>query len=185
MIRRPHHTDSASGGFTVLEIAISLVVLSVAIGGLVAASISSYQLSRANQERSAAHTAAREMVEQLRSEDPVEVFALYNDDPDDDPDGPGTAPGSGFRVAGLTALDDDADGLVGEVYFPVDAGGVLREDTVNGALDTPRDLNLDGVVDSDARDGDYQILPVGVRLQWRGPKAEGRYEVHLLLLALR
>ena len=172
-------------GFTVLEIAIALIVVAVALGGLVASSFSTYQLSRSNQARSAAHVAAREVVEALRSADPAQVFALYNADEDDDPDGVGTAPGMHFAVEGLTARSDDADGFVGRVVFPVDGGGVLRETVVNPALDMPRDLNLDGVQDGDDRSADYALLPVSVELDWTGAKSNGHYEVHLMLMAIR
>lgn len=162
-----------------------MIILAVAIGGLVAASASSYQLSRSNQARSAAHEAARQVVEQLRSADATQVYALYNEDPADDPAGAGTAPGPGFSVDSLNVLGDDDDGLVGRIFFPVDEGSVLRESVAYSPLDMPRDLNLDGVIDGNDRSGDYVLLPVGVELDWRGGKTTGHYEVHILLMAIR
>ena len=176
---------ASTSGFSVLEVAIAMVILAIAIGGLVAATTSSYTLSRSNQSRSAAHEAAREKIEEIRSADPALVFALYNDDPNDDPAGVGTAPGSGFDVPGLSARPDDLDGRVGRVFFPVDAGGTLREDTLLSSLDMPRDLNLDGIIDANNRAADYALLPVGVALDWRGPKAFGHMELHVLLMAVR
>ncbi len=172
-------------GFTIVDIAVSLVILAVAIGGLVAASTSSYQLSRSNQARATAHEAARAIIAEIRAADPAEVFALYNDDPNDDPGGIGTAPGSGFDVPGLSVQEGDPDGLVGRIWFPGDGTGALREDLVDNALDTPRDLSLDGDIDGDDHADDYVLLPVGVELDWRGGLSNAHYEVHILLVAVR
>ena len=58
-----------------------------------------------------------------------------------------------------------AGGFVGTISFP-NVGGVLREDAVDADLGAPRDLNADGVVDSNSRASDYVILPIRVRLTW-------------------
>ena len=88
----------------------------------------------------------------------------------DDPGGAGTAPGPNFVIAGLQPLKNDADGCVGEIVLPTvsGAGSILREDVVDLSLGTPRDLNLDGVTDGGNHALDYRILPVLVRLRWRG-----------------
>jgi hypothetical protein len=46
------------------------------------------------------------------------LFALYNNDPNDDPGDPGTAPGSLFFVDRLKPLASSPGGLVGEVFLP-------------------------------------------------------------------
>ncbi|MEO0649457.1 MAG: hypothetical protein AAFZ65_02115 [Planctomycetota bacterium] len=72
---------------------------------------------REAREQVLAADAAENFIERLRSVDIRQVWALYNDDPSDDPGGPGTAPGPRFAVAGLDP-GDAAGGLVGEVRFP-------------------------------------------------------------------
>ena len=47
---------------------------------------------------------------------------------------------------------------------------VLREDVADTAFGLPVDLNTDTVIDGEARNHDYEMLPVIVRMRWRGPK---------------
>ena len=62
----------------------------------------------------------------------------------------------------------DADGLSGRIIFPVVAGfpGELRED-LNDESFVARDLNSDNVQDALDHSGDYDLLPVRVRIEWR------------------
>lgn len=59
-------------------------------------------------------------------------------------------------------------------------GGVpaLRENIVAPRYGLPRDLNGDGVIDSNSRNQDYTALPVVVRLRWVRP-GEQPHEVVL------
>jgi len=98
----------------------------------------------------------------------ADICALYNADPDDDPGGFDTAPGPFFEVEGLDPRPGDVDGAVGEIIMPTTDGFDLREDVVDDQIGTPRDLDLDGVIDSADHSADYLILPVLVRLEWRG-----------------
>jgi hypothetical protein len=72
-------------------------------------------------------------------------------------------------VVGLEALSDDADGRVGEVIFPGN-GTQLLENGDDRLLGTPRDIDLDFNTDGADHAGDYQILPVLVRVRWRGTR---------------
>ena len=109
-----------------------------------------------------------------------EVFAAFNEDAADDPEGAGTAPGADFAVPGLSALSSDADGMVGKIIFPTIAGE-LREDVTDAALGMPRDLNGDGVTDSADHSGDFVLVPVRIRLEWRGSAGPRDMEFHTLL----
>ena len=122
------------------------------------------------------------MLEELYATDLGRVFALYNDEPDDDPDGPGTAPGSRFQAAGLVARPADA-GWQGRIFFPTKEGspGELREDLVDSKLRVPLDLNLDGAVDDLDHSGDFRILPVLVRIDWQDGRDERELEVATIL----
>lgn len=176
--RRPRHFRSperasqarAAGvrGFTFVEIMIVLVILVVALGIYASTVVSLSRSGPINRETALAMEAARSKLEELYSVPADEAFARYNASPADDPGGAGTAPGNTFAVFGLDLQEGDPDGFVGQVQFPT-IGGALREDVDDRALGMPRDLNLDsGVIDALDHSLDYQILPVRVRIEWRG-----------------
>src|ERR1700752_2501349 len=167
------HPNARRGraGFTFIELTVTMVILLVALL-IFSSTISGIARQRAAQRESAlAQAAARNALESLRAEAFGEVFARYNADPADDPDGAGTAPGNRFAIAGLDALSDDVADLEGEIRFPTldDAGLVqLRQDVENRKLGMPRDLSGDNIVDQSDHKGDYFILPVEIRVRWRG-----------------
>lgn len=137
------------------------------------------------QERAVAAEAAMNRMEALRAT-PVElVFALFNDDPSDDPAAAGSGPGATFDVDGLRPiLDGQGDPLpVGRVLLPGE-GAVLDETLVQPEFGLPRDL--DG--DLEVRPGDcsdrYLVLPVTVRVEWRSRLGDRAFELSTLLVDL-
>ena len=52
----------------------------------------------------------------------------------------------------------------------------------DASLGMPRDLNGDGVIDSEDHAGDYVLLPVKVRVNWRGITGDRSFEVCTVLL---
>lgn len=144
-----------------------LTLLTVGIGMFAGTLGSVMGLGPSLRESGRAIEAARSVVESMRAVPFEEVWLRYNADPADDPEGAGTAPGAAFAVPGLSAVPGDADGFVGRVIFP-EVGGELREDAADVRLGTPRDLNLDGGVDALDHALDYRVLPVLVRVEWRG-----------------
>jgi len=169
-------------GLTMIEIVCALAVLVLGVLGFSQALVGALRANVTTREATLATQAARSRIETLQATPFEEVFALYNATDADDPAG-GTAPGAGFAVPGLQALPGDADGLPGEIFFPVVAGapGVLREDAGNAALGMPRDLDGDLFVDAADHSDDYRLLPVLVRVTWRGTKGRGQVEVKTLL----
>ena len=167
-------------GWTLLEITISLTVLTIGIISFLMSLTSSMRLGAAGHERDMAMNAARQVIEEMREQTFEEVFALYNHDVNDDPAGVGTAPGPHFDVTGLNPLSSDADGHVGEIEFPV-SGGSLVEDITDAQLGMPMDLNGDAGVDSNDHYGDYIILPVTVRIHWEGVGGDWLVEMRSLL----
>jgi type II secretory pathway pseudopilin PulG len=159
---------SSRRGSTLVELLVAVAVLMVGLLAFTRTLGGALELGRANRRTAQATAAAQAIVERLFATDPTRVFALYNDDPDDDPDGPGTAPGSRFAVADLEACAADG-GRCGKIFFPVaeDQPGVLREDLVDAKLRTPLDLDLDGTVDDVDHSGDYRLLPVRIRIAWQ------------------
>jgi len=162
--------------------------MSVLVVGLLAycrAAVSAALAARTTRETTLATEAAWRMIEQLRAAPNFnQVFAMYNTTTADDPGGGVVSPGANFAVTGLQAVVGDPDGLPGEIVFPTTTvGGALqlREDVVNAKLGMPRDLNGDGVVDAADHSGDYQLLPVLVRVRWRGVAGNGLVELPTML----
>lgn len=157
-------------GVTLVEIIIALTVLVVAILGLMSLMLSSQRLNQEHRENTIAQNATQTMIESMREQEFSRIFALYNGDPDDDPDGPGTAPGPHFDIPGLNA---PSGGLAGRIEFPT-LDGSLREDVDDLMLELPHDLNGDGFIDSGDRSGDYRILPVSVVVEWASVGRDNR-----------
>lgn len=163
-LRRP---APQRAGFSLIEISVVMVIMTVAVGLLSSTMTSTARVGPMLREEALAAEAARFQFETMRVQPFDQLFALYNDDPSDDPDGPGTAPGPSFDVAELTAQADGAGGSVGRVVFP-EVAGRLAEDCEFERLGFPRDLNGDGEIDSADHASDYAILPIELSVRWRG-----------------
>lgn len=171
-------------GWTILEILISTVILLILLMGFAYGMVSSTSLGKATREQGSAREAARGQLEELRGTAFGEVLARYNDDPTDDP-ASGASPGAHFDVAGLAARPDDPDGRVGLILFPLDEDGELREDLELQRLGMPRDLSGEGDIDGLDHAGDYRLLPVLVRLEWRGASGDAVFEMVTVLKRMR
>jgi len=154
-------------GFTLVDVALASTILIVAAGGLIGTVLSTSRLARTTEESSDAYEAARAITETIYATDATDVFATF------------TA-ASNFAVPGLNIQDGDADGFVGQIVFPT-IGGQLREDSTDGSLGMPRDLNGDGVIDALDHSGDYVILPLTIRMQWQGVSGDQTADLTLLL----
>jgi len=172
---RPSRTRA---GISLVEIALAVTVFAVGAGASVLALLGALDLARTARETRRATESAESVIELMHALPFREVFARFNADPLDDPVG-GPSPGNTFNVRGLDAAAGDPDGFSGEVVFPGD-GLELSEDFVDAGLGTPRDLNLDPALAIDNIDHalDYLVLPVRVRVTWRG--AGGAHSVELV-----
>lgn len=155
-----------------VEVIIVGVVLALAMGiysSTVLATTRMRQIARGNAVAVAAARTILELMRDVRFED---VFASFNADPSDDPDGLGTAPGATFPVPGLNSLPGVEDSVRGEIVFPVvpvqgtELQSMLSEQYQDRRMGMPRDLNGDSRIDGERRDDDYRILPVLVRVTW-------------------
>ena len=163
-------TDGASRGrhgFTLLELMLVMSVMVIAFLALSQSLGASIRLTEANRERRLATDGARQALEQLQGF--AEFDRIFE-----------TFQGTGFAVEGLSPVEDDPDGLVGEFVFPT-LSGELREDIVMPELGMPRDLNGDGLTDSVDHAGDYRLLPVELRLRWDGPGGERTMRIRSLI----
>ncbi len=157
---------SAQRGLTLVELMAALVVLVIGASAAVFGLLGVSALARAQSERALAFEGARNTLEALQAEDFRSVFARFNATAADDP-ATGASPGNSFDIEGLSARLGDADGRVGAIEFPGD-GVRLLESTVHLELGMPRDLGGAVGIDADDHALDYALLPVLVRVQWRG-----------------
>lgn len=171
-----------SAGFSLIEVLVAMSVLLIASLGMLGSISTSSVLSEASQETTLAYANAQSMLERLRTQRFREVFVRFNGDQTDDP-ATGVSPGSGFDVRGLNPRQDDPDGFVGEIIFPTPPGdpGSLREDLVDRGFGFPRDLDGDRAQDADNHASDYLVLPVRVRVQWRGKSGNRQVELETTL----
>jgi type II secretory pathway pseudopilin PulG len=162
-------------GFTLIELLISFSALLVVLLGFSRMLLSSRMASSTTHEATLAKEAARSMVERLQATPLLEIYPTYNAATGDDPNGPGTAPGAGFTVRGLSAPLDDADGLPGTILFP-EVGGVLSEQSIQPRYGWPMDMDRDGDLLTGNVSLTYRLLPVVVRVEWRGSGGNGLVE---------
>lgn len=164
----------AREGFSLVEVLITMVVLAVGLGAALSSFLGSSALSRSSRQRDTALDAAHSVLEMIEAERFDWAFATFDADGADDPSA--FAIPAAFSVEGLDPLPGDPDGLVGEVLFPGD-GVELREDVVDKELGMPRDLNGDGAIDALNHAADYIVLPVRVRVVWKGETGEQLVEL--------
>ncbi len=184
MVRATRIPGARRAGFTLIEVVVSAVVLVIGCLGLSAAITSGSQLTQLNGQRMVAHQAARAKLEELENASFSQVFALYNRNAADDPGGAGTAPGADFAVDGLNAAAGDADGFAGEVIFPTvgDLGLQLCETVADARLGMPRDLDASGSINAGALSGGPVVIPVRVRVRWRGPRGASTLDLETVLI---
>ena len=181
----------ARAGLTLLEVTVAMPVILIA-----ASMLASTLLAIAKQRTVARETvrvalAVQGAFERMRNERVADVWRLYNQEPFDDPNGPGTAPGAFFALPGLLPMPGARDGAVGEIRMPgVNVGTAaapvwqVREDMVDTDLQMPRDLSGDSVMDAADHSGDYIMMPVHVRVRWMGRFGPREFEMHTLLTEL-
>jgi type II secretory pathway pseudopilin PulG len=173
------HTRRA--GMTLVEIVVAICVLLVGVLGFVRTIASLQRVDVMTRETAQATEAARAVMERISAEAFAEAFRRYNSVPSDDPGGAGTAPGATFSVDGLSPIEGATS--VGEVIFPVDpaAPAVLDETITDPELGMPRDLNGDGDDDDAGISTTYKVLPVIVRVRWRGASGPGSISLRTML----
>ena len=163
---------------TLIEVAIAGCVMVIGLLGFLQVVVMSIGSSAANREADLATRAARETIERIQATDFLTLPATYGVPPG------GAVPGNGFDVPGLDPDRDDPDGLVGEIVLPVTAAGgpvQVREDLQMPELGMPRDLDGDGAIDAADHSADMKILPVLVRLRWRGAAGVSRMEFRTMV----
>ncbi len=158
-------------GLTLFEVVIALSAM--AVGLLTALKCVGWSLNveRVNRESTVAIAEAKRLLGEVRGETEARLFASYDADAANDPDGAGTAPGATIPLPGLGWSGANASGSC-TVFLPFDSTGALREDLTIPELGLPRDLDGDGVVDSADHRADAIFIPVAVRVRWTGVQGE-------------
>ncbi|GEM_PF-3938586 len=144
-------------GFTLIEVMIAAVVLSIALLGFMALVPTVAQLSETAGESNAALAASHQLSEAIRQyadSDFGYVYRAYNSATTDDPNGTGTAPGATFTVSGLPTA-------VGTVTFYTDE----NENEPKVGLPN-RDLNNNGLTTDADVSADYTVLPFKITVTW-------------------
>ena len=170
------HQDPSRGGFSLVEVMVASVVLSIGVLGFTQAMIGVRREEQTSREARLATLHAQNVIESMAAVDPSEIYARYNSTDADDPP-IGESPGAVVDLGDSGLGDSNASC---RVVFP-EQGGVLRESVDMPVLGMPRDLNLDGVINGSDRAADYRILPVLVRVQWTGA-SQNRVELKTLFI---
>jgi hypothetical protein len=168
---------------TMVEVMVSVIILTISVHLLSSTITATIGHTAGRRERAAAVIAASNMLEEMRGAPFRELFALYNQDPNDDPGGVGTAPGPAFAVPLLTVRDGDPDGFVGLVTF-ADSGPQVYENTQDPMLGLPRDLNGDILIDALDHAADHLLVPARIRLEWKGQIGERSFEMYTMFAEL-
>jgi len=175
-------TGRTDAGFTLVEVLIAGAFLALAACGMSAVIAGSMSMNAVNKETAQARTAARRMLEELQNVPTGDIFATFNGISEDDPMGEATAPGSLFSIE-MKPAEIQVSNMTGQIVFPESyISGELREDTVDPGLGMPRDLNGDWVIDSEDHAKDYLLLPIRIRVEWRGLTGDRTYELYTVLL---
>ena len=190
--RNRERAEKSEGGFTLLEIVMTGAVLAIGACGMASVLVQSMTVTAVNRETTLAREAARQVLEQIVDIPAGEVYTIFSaTDPAlkdvavyQDP-AYTTESQTYYSTESLTTNTQfsDVSGMTANVIFPAAVGGYsLREDVTDQALGMPRDLNGDGVIDSENHADDYVLLPVRVRVNWKGVTGERSFEVCTVLL---
>ncbi len=177
--------QSARRGITLIEVTISILILTVAAYMLTSTISASLSHTITKREQALAVEAAMNAMESMRATPFLDLFQSYNEAPGDDPLGAGTAPGAIFDVPGLDPVIEPGGEArpIGRIILP-ELNGQLREDLDLPALGLPRDLSGDLVIDSQDHTGDYLVMPAVVRIEWRGRLGPRRFEMSTMFVDL-
>jgi Tfp pilus assembly protein PilV len=197
---RHHSTSFSAAGFSIIEVVVGMAVMLLGSLGFLSLSVTSFTLEVENSELAMATAAARVMVEELQATPFAEVFATYNEQPGDDPEGPGTANGNHFTIQGsllqlnamITTTDTKASttqtsvvDMTVDLRFPTLPNGTLSEAATPLFPGMPVDLNADGTISTGDRSGDYKVLPCLLVITWNTSRGARSLTIPKLLTRKR
>ena len=149
---------SQRGGFTLLEVTVSMAVLSVAFLALAQGLERTSRVRSTEREAVVAFQVAEHVMAEVEGTPFDQLWRRYNDDPSDDPASEAAAPGSVRALEDLTVAGEELSvplGLLEQgtvtVRLPMVGSGataILSELAQDEPLGCPRDLNGDGQIDA-------------------------------------
>lgn len=163
----PLHRQRAPrrAGFTLLEVIVALSVLLVALMAMTSTTVVVHSVDNLDRERRLAVAALTQAIERVQARSSASINAdggwapavleAYE---------AGGNPGPTFDVQGLTPWDGEA--AVGTVQVVTDE--TATDTDLEARIGMPRDLDGDGLPFSADVSGDARLLPVVVRLRWKG-----------------
>jgi type II secretory pathway pseudopilin PulG len=169
----------SSAGFSLVEVAASGAVLSIALLGYAASAVGHQKAAVDLSEKGVALLTLERFVERMRAD--TDFTGLYGRlrplSAETATDAALTNLGADVSLAGSAPTayyaDFDAPARLGDVTIlaqvpQTTVGGLaaLRENASAPRYGLPADLNGDGVIDGNSRNADYMALPVVVHLRW-------------------
>ena len=168
-----YQVPRSRAGFTLLEVMLACLLMTVAVLALMALIPETVQLTETTEEGNLALQSCHQMSEAIRQyadKDFAYVWRAYNSDASDDPNGANSALGNTFSVAGLETAAGSS--VVGTITFFTDE---TENTATSNKAGLPKDLNGD----SDAADADvsatYTLLPYEVSVDWQDHAGRARH----------
>jgi len=152
-------------GFTVLEAAVAMGMLAVALLSLWGTLVYCARSNVAAEQKKRAMNAAQAKIEELKSVPFATLVTEY---------GKGGTVGNLFHVR---TLDDQQSGAEGQIVFYTDETDTKTDPTIG----LPMDLNGDGDMGDKDVAGAYQLLPVKISIQWDGVLGRQRVDLRTIL----
>ena len=152
-------------GFTLLEATISVAILAIGFLALLGTLTYCQRSNLAAEQKKRATDAAAARIEFLKSQPFDTLVSRF---------GPASGGGDRFTVR---TLDTDGSSAEGRMLLYLDETNPTDE----AGLGLPRDLNGDGDTTDKDVSGDFRLLPVKVRVTWRGALGRQQVEVRTLL----
>ena len=176
---------SEQKGLTLIEVMISISVLVVGVMGMMMALVNTIQLQQENREYDLAANAARATIDTMRAyPDFGKAFHAYNDDPTDDPDGPGTAPGSSLPLIYGVSSQGPYTAAASSFGLLDPQGGTQGGFTKTATLDTAYATSIHSTNTEAELIGNETLEAAVVRVDFPGNGAELREDVVNPLLGL-
>ncbi len=171
---------ASRGGFTLLEVLITVAVLMVGLLAMTSTSVVVNSLRRSASDRSRAHAAVQAISQDLlsvaraSSENPSlwagEILEAY---------GPDGSPGNELPITGL----DPWEGADHIATVTIITDETTTDAAIGSEIGMPRDLDGDGLASSSDVTGNASLLPAIVDVRWR--HGGGEFEVRQVVYLLR
>lgn len=181
----PGRRQRKDAGFTLLEVTAAMALLGVSALGALSVTVSSMTLEATNRDSAVALAATQQVVEQMQSVPFDEIFARFNANPADDPDGNGTALGADFSLTTwedaerkqvapmkIQSMEQMTSPIEITVEFPMN--GNQLDESPDDPIWGGRAWDLDGDGDTSGFSGTYEVLPVRVVATWVTPSGDER-----------